>query len=59
MATSCIFFQIVVKEDIGKIFKVRLGFHGEENHPEWYSDLDDTPSWFIDKVSLHVGILSN
>jgi len=43
-------FQIEVKEEIGTVYKVRVGFHGEENHPEWYDDLEDTPSWFLEKV---------
>lgn len=49
--TTVVMFQIEVEEDIGKLFKVRLGFHGEENYPEWYTDLEDTPSWYLEKVS--------
>lgn len=42
----------MVREDIGDLYKVRLGFPEEENHTEWYTSIDSGPSWFLEKVNL-------
>ncbi|XP_052774352.1 lipoxygenase homology domain-containing protein 1-like isoform X2 [Mya arenaria] len=45
-------FDVYVEEDIGDMYKVRLGFHEEETHPNWYTDIKNSPTWFLEKLTV-------
>ncbi|WAR22969.1 LOXH1-like protein [Mya arenaria] len=47
-------FDVYVEEDIGDMYKVRLGFHEEETHPNWYTDIKNSPTWFLEKYEVSV-----
>ena len=44
--------QVVVDDDIGDLYKVRVGLLGAEHHVDWYSDYNRCPSWYLQKVSF-------
>ena len=52
---SFLFYQLTVPDDLGELFKVRIGFHGDEEK-SWYEDQNQAPSWFVEQVSSLVGI---
>ena len=44
--------QITIPEDIGELFKVRVGFHGDDSEiNDWYFG-QGGPTWFLEKVSV-------
>ena len=44
--------QIRVLEDIGELYKVRVGFHGDRGEVVWYQNYSLAPSWFLESVSV-------
>lgn len=42
----------MVLEDIGDLYKVRLGFPDEEHHQDWYTSIQEAPTWFLEKVNI-------
>ena len=46
-----LFFKILVPEDIGELYKVRVGFHGDRGEVPWFQNYSLAPSWFLDSVS--------
>ena len=46
----CFCIQLTVPEDLGELFKVRIGFHGDEEKL-WFEDQNQAPSWFVEQVS--------
>ena len=45
----CMDFQLNLPEDLGELFKVRIGFLSDQE-VSWYEDYSRAPSWFIEKV---------
>ena len=44
-----LFYQLTVPEDLGELFKVRIGFQGDQEL-SWYEDFSSAPTWFIEEV---------
>ena len=44
-----LFYQLTVPEDLGELFKVRIGFQGDQEL-SWYEDFSGAPTWFIEEV---------
>ena len=42
-------YQLTVPEDLGELFKVRIGFQGDQEL-SWYEDFSGAPTWFIEEV---------
>ena len=51
-------FKIIVPEDIGELYKVRVGFHGDRGEVPWYQNYSLAPSWFLDSVSTTLECVS-
>ncbi|XP_021373395.1 lipoxygenase homology domain-containing protein 1-like isoform X2 [Mizuhopecten yessoensis] len=45
-------FKVHVEEDIGEVYKVRVGFHSSEHDLMWYESPDSAPSWFLKQMTL-------
>ncbi|XP_060083246.1 lipoxygenase homology domain-containing protein 1-like [Ylistrum balloti] len=45
-------FMVHVEEDIGQVYKVRVGFHSNEHDLVWYESPDSAPSWFLKQMTL-------
>ena len=43
------FYQLTIPEDLGELFKVRIGFK-DDQELSWYEDYSGAPSWFIEEV---------
>lgn len=44
--------QIGIEENIGEVYKVRVGFKDAENEMSWYEGSTEAPSWFLEKVNI-------
>ncbi|XP_069127319.1 uncharacterized protein [Argopecten irradians] len=45
-------FMVHVEEDIGEVYKVRVGFHSYQHDLMWYESVDTAPSWFLKELTL-------
>ncbi|KAL3869892.1 hypothetical protein ACJMK2_042519 [Sinanodonta woodiana] len=45
-------FDVRVVEDIGDLYKVRVGFHDKEQEALWYQNYSQAPTWYLEKMSL-------
>lgn len=43
-------FQVASDVDVGKVYKVRVGFLGDGREPLWYSNFSHSPSWYLERV---------
>ena len=49
-----IIYQVQVEGEIGQLYKVRVGFHGNKYDVPWYSNYSMAPSWFLENVSFNM-----
>ena len=45
-------WQVATDVDVGKVYKVRVGFHGDGKETQWYSNFAHSPSWYLERVRL-------
>ncbi|KAJ8306143.1 hypothetical protein KUTeg_016688 [Tegillarca granosa] len=44
--------HIRIEENIGEVYKVRVGFKDAENEMSWYEGSTEAPSWFLEKMEI-------
>ncbi|KAK3579121.1 hypothetical protein CHS0354_022141 [Potamilus streckersoni] len=45
-------FDVQVVEDVGELYKVRVGFHDKEQEALWYQNYSQAPNWYLEKLTL-------
>ncbi|XP_070194990.1 lipoxygenase homology domain-containing protein 1-like isoform X2 [Littorina saxatilis] len=45
-------FEVASDVDVGKVYKVRVGFLGDGREPLWYSNFSHSPSWYLERLKI-------